>query len=1106
MTSLQLQASAIEALVVLNAAIKNIRLYPPTSAMVQKSIERVLTSLEAIYKTEDTLTVAESEKSLLIFGSALTEKEQQKPQVMAFTATLLDFGIKSLAFNKGVTLAEVETFLVTLSRKPEEIASEGGLAAVLASANLAHIVLDEKVYVAMDKGQSLSSGMDTAGAEIVKFIASGEAASEEEMEKLKELAKDPNWVANVFTAGITQLNESGQHSGKNAPEVARTVDNLINTFETLTDSESKAAISKQVADTVVDQDDDTIAAVIARDYEGDLGGDLSAQVIDRMKDEQFEKLVLKMKNRATTGDATASAAFQNLAISEKGQRLSGNIKKREDKSRTLKKRKIMQLRANLNSLVKGDLAQLNDADLLESLPNMTAQLMAKGKQETANTILERLTAGLTTGAPEPHRQIFKTLDSISQKLNDEQKADLASKTAGNLLHWAKSQSTLSPEYETASEQLKEQARNLFKKRNFGQFNIIIGVFNEKLTGKGTTDKTLRQHAGATLQEIGDETAWDLLLNKFALLEKRLQEPAIQSQVLLGIVAMDTLLDALKSSPEMRDRVRLVRIITEIGEPAISKICTRIEKGGPWYYLRNLVALLGKIGGPDQVAVLKPLLDHKDFRIQRETLNSLYIIGGEQRGPLLLANLPTAPDEIKISIVAMLGALKHQESVTLLLDILGSKAAADAKLREHIFEKACVALGRIGSQKAVPELEKVSQGKGLLKKAYTPRVREAARNALVLIEKAAAAKPPPQPEQPKQSAQPEQPAPAPPAKKAKKPKPQNDQREAQVDKLVAAGDTDAAVKLVFELLVEAAKQKNFKKAEALRDKLYDVDAMALTEIVKAGEIIEQEKTEAIDQDHLDVWPDLYDKLSDEEANTLFHAMEEVSYETNQTIFAQGGKNENLYFITQGRLKLAYQDGKRENLLKTLEKGDLAGYGTFFTISMCTTSLITLSSVKMSVLSKSSVAQWEKEAPALESKLQDYCMKLERSRDVIRKKGMDRRKQQRFNVKGKILVQLQNQKGQSLGKPFKGEFSDISEGGLSFFIITAKRETARMLLGRRLGVTFLIPTPAAPLKTFQNGTVICVNYHLKNDYSIHVSFDDDLPAGIAGAVKRLKNIKT
>jgi len=127
MTSQDLHVKAQEALVALNAAIKNIRLYPPASAMVQKSIERVLTFLEAIFESEDELSVAESEKNLLIFGTPLTEKELQKPQVVAFIATLLDFGVKSLAIKKGVATEELEVLFQTLSRKAEDVNAEGGL-------------------------------------------------------------------------------------------------------------------------------------------------------------------------------------------------------------------------------------------------------------------------------------------------------------------------------------------------------------------------------------------------------------------------------------------------------------------------------------------------------------------------------------------------------------------------------------------------------------------------------------------------------------------------------------------------------------------------------------------------------------------------------------------------------------------------------------------------------------------------------------------------------------------------------------------------------------------------------------------------------------------
>jgi len=653
MANQELQSKAVEALVALNAAIKNIRLYPPASAMVQKSIERVLSFMETILASREDLSVAESEKNLLILGVPLTEKEQQKPQVTAFIATLLDFGIKSIVFKQGVTLTELEPLLKTLSRKAEDVMNEGGLLKVLASSNMPHIILDEKVYMALDQDQAVVSKTEAAQAR----------------------------------------------------------------------------------------------THITNDADG-----------------QDQAVVPQTATSQTRPTATMDV-------------------------------KVAQLKAGLKDLMQGRGQALDDADFVNSLPNTISQLVNKGKLEVVETLTDRILEGLETAAPETRPAIVQALQSSIQNL-----------------------------------------------------------------------------------------------------------PAAKQDALQKAIAA-------KDSPE-----------------------TVASQGSP-------------VSMTDQA----------------------------------LAPEPPGQDQTAES-------------------------------------------------------------------------------------------------------------------------------EARIDELVAADDTDSAVKMLFELIVANAKRKNFNKAEELRDRLYDVDAMALTEILKAGEIIEQAKTESIDQDQLELWAELYNTLTEEETNELFHAMEDVSFDIDQTVFAQGRKNQNLYFVTEGSLKLVYQDGEKETLLKTLEKGDVAGHTTFFTISMCTTSLITLSSVAMKVLPRTALDQWEESAPALKSKLEDYCLKLEKAKDIIKEKGMERRKQERFNVKGKILVQLLSKKRQPMGKPFKGDFSDISEGGLSFFIITSKRETARMLLGRRLGMKFLIPTRAAPLKTFQQGTVICVNYHLKNDYSIHVSFDGELPAGIAGAIRRLKNIKS
>jgi len=143
---------------------------------------------------------------------------------------------------------------------------------------------------------------------------------------LKELAQDPAWVANVFSTGIKKLHGKGDGAGGSA--MAGTLQHLVDTFESLTDKTGRTAVSQEVAATVVAQDDETLIPILAEDYAGQLGKTLFGQILERMPDDQFERIVLKLKDLATTGDRTASLAYQNLLISEKGQQLSANLQTR----------------------------------------------------------------------------------------------------------------------------------------------------------------------------------------------------------------------------------------------------------------------------------------------------------------------------------------------------------------------------------------------------------------------------------------------------------------------------------------------------------------------------------------------------------------------------------------------------------------------------------------------------------------------------------------------------------------------------------------------------------------------------------------------------------
>ena len=329
---------------------------------------------------------------------------------------------------------------------------------------------------------------------------------------------------------------------------------------------------------------------------------------------------------------------------------------------------------------------------------------------------------------------------------------------------------------------------------------------------------------------------------------------------------------------------------------------------------------------------------------------------------------------------------------------------------------------------------------------------------------------------------------------------NDKSEKMVDKHIADGDMDTAVKLLFKMIVKYAREKNFTKAEQIRERMLEVDPMALDEIISSAEIIEEEKSQALDPIHMQIWSRLYDLLDTEEKNALYYALQDAVLEINQPVFLQGKLDTNLYFINQGQLKMIYQDKAGDVLLYSLGPGQLAGQENFFSNTVCTTSLVTLSNVNLKYLEKRFLLKWKNEFPALEQKLVDFCADFKNATALLQSKKMDRRSLPRVKLSGKGLIQLLNRVGEPIGKSFKGHLCDISVGGLSFELRISKEETARLLLGRRISVAFKHSKSIPNISVDQSGIIVGIYPFPFEDYSIHVKFDKMLDRSVIDAIQR------
>ncbi len=306
------------------------------------------------------------------------------------------------------------------------------------------------------------------------------------------------------------------------------------------------------------------------------------------------------------------------------------------------------------------------------------------------------------------------------------------------------------------------------------------------------------------------------------------------------------------------------------------------------------------------------------------------------------------------------------------------------------------------------------------------------------------------------------------------------------------DKDGAVKLLFEMIVQCARAKDFARAEAFRARLIQIDDLALTEIIKSAEIIEEEKSQAVDPVHRRVWSDLYDLLSPGEATAFYHALTMETRDVMQTVFNQGEQHTKLYLVDAGELALLWRDGPREIVLRRLGAGEIAVADGFFSESVCTVSLVTLSRSRLAGLDREVFSTWEKDYPAIEGKLREFCSRAYDTPSLLREKGVDRRGHTRKTISGNAAVQLFSASGKPVAKPFRGDVADISRGGVALMVNIGDRKTARALLGRNVGFTVTIPGAEPKVKLTKRGFIVAVSYIPFEGYCLHVKFDALLDA--------------
>ncbi len=123
---------------------------------------------------------------------------------------------------------------------------------------------------------------------------------------------------------------------------------------------------------------------------------------------------------------------------------------------------------------------------------------------------------------------------------------------------------------------------------------------------------------------------------------------------LGERAIENLLDRLRETDDRSERRAIVTLLKNQGDAILGRVAARLHDPA-WYFVRNLLHLLGLFHAEESARLVIPLLRHADLRVVKEALTTLGRIGSRQATPFiaqLLLTEPTLPsrhsDELRAS--------------------------------------------------------------------------------------------------------------------------------------------------------------------------------------------------------------------------------------------------------------------------------------------------------------------------------------------------------------------------------------------------------------------------------------------------------------------------
>ncbi|MFH1239409.1 MAG: HEAT repeat domain-containing protein [bacterium] len=695
-----------ELIIVMNTALKNLRLYSPEHPSFLEYVNRLKMKFNDLFETEKSIEIMVQKDKLLFKEEVLS---QENAVVKLFNEMLYHLGIQSVAFRKGLDNEEIISFLKIILINPDEVMASEGLSVFLSDLKSAFIEIKEREKLEIVSEDVMMHQGDSGGdahltdEELVKRYLEPGADNGEIPRKIFYIMTENPEKFSKFLLDVTS--KSAEENQPQADDINKQVDNLGQVIEKM-------------------------AQDVDRKYPEEKSYYLQKlkDMITCLPDEVKSPLIKKKLLDQLDTSATASQLLVKFSAVELVDICQSEMA--EDKMPLVDLKGILDKITALNNDKK--------AEIMDSLGKKQAK--KDGKLSSFAAVLDRnredqdtlSLSDLENKLPELSVYTKEEIEKIELIATVCSKDDMMLSTTNVLLEVLPTINEINI-YLRFVNMLQDFLEVYVSKNRFDVALKILKVFKEEFNSKREGGLECAEKLDAAIKEAGSESKMYNLVIMMSEAERDSRNFELISTYmgLLGEEAVNVLLIILGKEEKRIIRKLIVQLLIYLGQTHIDILAKRLSDER-WYLVRNIVSIFGEIRDEKAIEYIKGIIHHPDTRVRGEAIRSLGLIGTEKAAALLFSALKDVDRGLKQKAVRWLGEIGTEAAIPQLKRILQKK---DFFNRFYFIKEETIgALEKINSPLAAVVLRETAKKKWFHFGARAKKLRSLAQQSLQKIEK------------------------------------------------------------------------------------------------------------------------------------------------------------------------------------------------------------------------------------------------------------------------------------------------------------------------------------------------------------------------------------